>query len=88
MLIRRDILPTRGVESPLTPLTKGEREQGVGDSVCGKASLSAPSELKHCTLIRYEGGGRVYFGWAAGWVAAPCVKQGEESPGFTGGCAG
>ena len=34
MLIRRDILPTRGVESPLTPalspLTKGGEEAGSG----------------------------------------------------------
>jgi hypothetical protein len=43
MLIRRDILPTRGVESPLTPalspLTKGEREQGVG-GFCLRKSIA------------------------------------------------
>jgi hypothetical protein len=48
---------TRGMESPLTPLTKGGEGREWGDSACEKPPPRAPNECGWWTLIRPKGGG-------------------------------
>jgi len=88
MLIRRDILPTRGVESPLTPLAKGEREKGVG-GFCLRKSI-APCAKPIQALYPYQParrGNHAYFSvpltqWGNhAYFSVPLTQWGEPAGG-------